>query len=80
MLNNQGNPFYQQRPTQGGTALARTFGMDVHMKASWATYGAAIEEGQRKFEASRALMGKTPGYMVIDVGKARQAGILPLPL
>jgi hypothetical protein len=80
MLNDANNPFNQRGPSKIGTNLARALGTDVHMNQSWQSFVEALNEGQRKFAAAAPSFGKQPGYMLVPVVKARQAGILPLPL
>lgn len=81
MLNDANNPFHQRGPTGLGTSLAKSLGMDTHIGQSQQSFKAALAEGQRKFEmAVRGFEAKQPGYMFIPVVKAREVGILPLPL
>ena len=80
MLNNANNPFYQRGPTKTGTDLARALGTDIHMQQSWNSFIAALGEGQRKYDQAAPNFGKQPGYMIIPILKAREAGIIPLPL
>lgn len=80
MLNDANNPFNQRGPSKLGTGLAKAMGTDVHMDRSWQSFVEALNEGQRKFAAAAPNFGKQPGFMLVPVAKARQAGILPLPL
>lgn len=80
MLNDANNPFHQHGPTKTGTLLANALGTDLHMKKSWRSFTAALDEGQRKYSQAAASFGKQPGYFLIPVLKAREAGIMPLPL
>lgn len=80
MVNGQNNPFYNHGPSKLGTSLARALGSDPNMNRSWQSFVAALEEGQAKYARAAANFGKQPGYMLIPVFKAREAGILPLPL
>lgn len=80
MLNDANNPFNRQGPTKAGTALANALGTDIHMKQSWQSFVAALNEGQRKYSLAAPNFGKQPGYVMVPVLKAREAGIMPLPL
>jgi hypothetical protein len=80
MLNDANNPFNQRGPTKSGKALAKFLGSDIHMDKSWQSFTEALEEGQRKYNIAAPHIGKDPGYMIIQVLKARKTGILPLPL
>lgn len=80
MLNSPSNPFYRNKPTKAGMDLARITGNDIHMKQSWASFTEAIAEGQREYAAAQAHFGKTPGYALVPIRKARSAGIQALPL
>ncbi|MFZ6674564.1 hypothetical protein [Undibacterium sp. Xuan67W] len=80
MINNPNNPFYQKGPTPGGENFARMLGSDVHMKQSWGSFIAAINEGGKKYNEAAPNFGKNPGYILVPVIKARKDGILPLPL
>lgn len=81
MLNAANNPFHQRGPTAFGQSLAKTLNMDTHMGDSQRSFNAALMEGQRKFEAAQqGLEAKQPGYVLIPVAKAREAGIQALPL
>ncbi|MDC8771756.1 hypothetical protein [Roseateles albus] len=80
MLNDAHNPFNQQGPSKTGTALAKMLGTDVHMQKSWQSFIEALTEGQRKYSAAAQSFGKQPGFMIVPVSKARESGILPLPL
>lgn len=81
MLNAATNPFNQQGPTKTGTALGKVLGMDIHMNRSWNTFVDAINEGSREYNAA-ALSFSThqQGYLLVPIAKAREAGVLPLPL
>lgn len=80
MLNGPSNPFYQQSPTKAGVDLARITGSDIHARQSWQSFVDALAEGQRKFAIAQPNFGKQPAYVFLPVRKARQEGILPLPL
>lgn len=81
MINSPGiNPFYDQGPTKFGQDMARALGSDIHMKKSWDGFMKAVAEGSRKYAMARENFGKQKGYMFIQVKKAREAGILPIPL
>lgn len=80
MLNDQRNPFHQQDPTKGGAALAKMFGTDIHMNRSWQSFTEALNVGQQRYAAAAGNFGKQPGFMFIPIVKARESGILPLPL
>jgi hypothetical protein len=80
MLNNENNPFNQKGPTPTGVALAKALGSDIHMEPSMQSFRQALSVGEQRFAAAAPNIGKQPGYAVIPVIKARQAGILPLPL
>lgn len=80
MLNDANNPFNGHAPTRMGTALANTLKTDVHMNQSWNSFVAALNEGQRKYGQAAPNFGKQPGYVIVPILKAREAGILPLPL
>lgn len=80
MLNDANNPFNQRGPSAIGKDLAKLFGKDVHMQRSWDSFTAAVNEGQAKFAKAQPAFGKQPGYLFVPVMKAREAGILPLPL
>lgn len=80
MLNDESNPFNQQRPTRTGIALAKALGSDIHMDPSWQSFLRALNVGGQRYAAAAPNFGKQPGFAVIPILKARQAGILPLPL
>lgn len=80
MLNDASNPFHQQGPSKAGTALAKFFGTDTRMNQSWQSFVGALDAGQQNYAKAAPYFGKQPGYLFIPVLKARQAGILPLPL
>lgn len=80
MLNDANNPFNQRQPSRLGTGLARMTGMDVNMEASWNSFVNAMSEGQRKYERAGPNFGRDPRFKVVPILKAREAGILPLPL
>lgn len=80
MLNSESNPFHKKGPTQLGTSLAKAFGTDSNIGMSQRSFNDALAEGQQKFDKASAQFGKTPGYVFLPVKKARQSGILPLPL
>lgn len=81
MINAPGiNPFYNQGPSKFGQDMARTMGSDIHMKQSWDGFMKAVVEGTRKYAMARDSFGKQKGYLFIQVKKAREAGILPIPL
>lgn len=82
MINAPGiNPFYNKGPTQFGQDVARATGSDVHMKQSWNGFMQAVAKGERTYVAARnGFVGKQKGHLFIDVKKAREAGILPIPL
>lgn len=80
MLNNENNPFNQQGPTRTGIALAKALGSDIHMEPSWQSFLKALNVGGQRYAAAAPNFGKQPGFAVIPILKARQAGILPLPL
>lgn len=79
MLNDANNPFNQRGPSPQGIGLARMLGADVHMKKSWQSFVEALKAGQQSFDRAAPNFGKS-GYTLIPIGKARQDGILPLPL
>lgn len=78
-LNDASNPFNQRGPTKPGAELARMLGTDVHMQKSWQSFVEALKAGQQACDRAAPNFGKS-GYSLIPVGKARQEGILPLPL
>lgn len=80
MLNSEANPFHQRGPGALGEQLAKTFGADVHMNQSWRSFTAAIAFAQDNYAKVASKFGKEPGYLIVPVFKAREAGILPLPL
>ena len=80
MLNDANNPFASRGPTNTGVALAKVLGSDIHMQRSWQGFMQAIAEGGDKYNRAAGSFGKQPGYMLVPVMKARQAGIMPLPL
>ena len=81
MINAQGiNPFYSQGPSKIGEGMTRALGSDIHMKQSWTGFMAAVSEGGRKYSLAKPKFGKERGYLFIPIYKAREAGILPLPL
>jgi hypothetical protein len=80
MLNDANNPFYQRGPTSTGSALASTLGIDMHMEKSWNSFLQATRSGQQTYAKAALQMGKQPGYREVPIEKARQSGILPLPL
>lgn len=63
-------------PRSGGASLGmeRTFGND----ASYRSFVAAWNTGNAEFEQHRAELAQNMSAQLIDVGKARQAGILPI--
>lgn len=79
MLNDANNPFHNQAPTKAGRALANALGMDIHMQQSWQSFLNAINVGGQRYAQAAPNLGK-PGYSLVPVFKAREAGILPLPL
>lgn len=80
MLNDARNPFHQQGPTEAGKALAKMFGTDTRMNESWLSFVAALNVGQQRYTQATAAFGKQRGYLFFPVLKARESGILPLPL
>ena len=50
------------------------------MQQSWKSFVDALSRGQQEYAAAMPDFGRLPGYLFIPVLKARQAGILPLPL
>jgi hypothetical protein len=80
MLNSAENPFHERGPSKGGADLARALGSDIHAQKSWQSFVSAMNRGQQEYDMASPSFGKAPGFMVIPVAKARQAGILPLPL
>lgn len=80
MLNAANNPFNLQGPTKTGTEFAKMLGMDAHMGKSKQSFNEALREGQRRYDEASFNFGKQPGYMAVSVMKARESGILPLPL
>lgn len=80
MLNDASNPFNQRQPSRFGADLARMTGMDVNMEASWNSFVNAMSEGARKYQAAVPHLGKDQRFKVVPIQKAREMGILPLPL
>ncbi len=80
MLNDGNNPFNKHAPTKLGSAIAKFSGNDVHMQKSWQSFVDALNEGQRKYDVALPNFGKQAGFMIVPIMKARQSGILPLPL
>jgi len=80
LLNSPSNPFHQRGPTPFGTKLALALGADTHMNESWRSFLAAMEAGLQNYAKAQQFFGKQPGYMMIPIVKAREAGIMPLPL
>jgi hypothetical protein len=80
MLNDAHNPFHQQGPTKTGVALAKALGKDIRMNQSWQSFVEALNAGQQAYAAAAPNFGSKPGYLFVPVVKARESGILPLPL
>lgn len=80
MLNDANNPFNQRGPTKSGTAIAKFMGSDPHMQKSWQSFSEALNEGRRKYEKAAPNFGTQERYKMISIKKARESGILPLPL
>jgi hypothetical protein len=80
MLNDATNPFNQQGPTRTGVALAKALGTDIHMDPSWQSFLRALNVGGQEYAKAAPNFGKQPGFTLVPIVKARQAGILPLPL
>jgi len=80
MLNDQNNPFKDRGPSKAGSDLAKMLGTDVHRDKSWSSFVEAINVGRQRFTQAAPNFGKLPGYRLVSVRKARQMGILPLPL
>lgn len=67
---------------QGSMPLPLRFGLlyQVTATASWKEFLNAIQVGNREFNQEvRVNVGRNPRYMVIDIQKAREAGINPIP-
>jgi hypothetical protein len=80
MLNDAHNPFNASGPTKFGVAMASLTGDDIHQRQSWASFQEALRVGQAEYEKAAPHFGKEAGYRVVPIAKAREAGILPLPL
>lgn len=80
MLNDAHNPFHQQGPTKTGIALAKMFGTDSRANQSWNSFVEALNVGQQTYAKAAPNFGKQPGFLFVPVLKARESGILPLPL
>lgn len=80
MLNDAHNPFNASGPTKFGVAMANLTGDDIHQRQSWASFQEALRIGQAEYEKAAPHIGKDAGYRVVPIAKAREAGILPLPL
>ena len=80
MLNDATNPFKDMKPTTFGMGLATVLGVDAHMSKSQKSFNEAMEAGRQNFAKAAPFFGHTPGYAYIPILKAREAGILPLPL
>lgn len=80
MLNDATNPFNKQGPTKTGEALAKALGTDIHMDPSWQSFLRALNVGGQEYAKAAPNFGKQPGFTLVPIVKARQAGILPLPL
>jgi hypothetical protein len=80
MLNDAHNPFNASGPTKLGVAMANLTGDDIHQRQSWASFQEALKVGQTEYEKAAPHFGKDAGYRVVPIIKAREAGILPLPL
>jgi hypothetical protein len=80
MLNDATNPFKDMSPTKFGMGLATALGMDAHMSKSRKSFNEAIGAGRQNFATAAPFFGHKNGYAYIPILKAREAGILPLPL
>ena len=80
LLNDANNPFNASGPSQLGVALANLTGDDIHQRQSWASFQNALKVGQAEYDKAAQHFGKETGYRVVPIAKAREAGILPLPL
>lgn len=80
MLNDAHNPFNANGPSKLGETLANLTGDDIHQRQSWASFKEALQVGQTEYNKAAPNFGKAPGYKVVSILKAREAGILPLPL
>ncbi len=80
LLNDATNPFNKQGPTKTGEALAKALGTDIHMDPSWQSFLRALNIGGQEYAKAAPNFGKQPGFTLVPITKARQAGILPLPL
>lgn len=79
MLNLESNPFNRREPTKFGMTLSRLSAFDLHVAQSQRSFNDALAESQRKYAEVAPNMGKG-SYRIISIKKAREAGILPLPL
>lgn len=67
---------------QGKMPLNLTFGAlyQITATASWKEFLYAVQFGNQEFtQKVRPNVGKNPQYMLIDIQKAREAGINPIP-
>lgn len=79
LLNDESNPFYRHEPSKLGSALSRFSAIDPHIAQSQRSFNEALVEGSRKYAEVAQNVGKG-SYKVISIKKARESGILPLPL
>ncbi len=80
MLNDANNPFKDIGPSKLGEGLATALGYDAHMQKSQRSFNEALEVGRRNHAIAAPFFGNKPGYSLIAIRKAREAGVLPLPL
>jgi hypothetical protein len=80
MLNDAHNPFYATGPSKWGETLANMTGDDIHQRQSWTSFKEALQVGQAEYNKAAPNFGKAPGFKVVSIVKAREAGILPLPM
>ncbi|MBL8377394.1 MAG: hypothetical protein JNM79_05975 [Burkholderiales bacterium] len=70
------NPFVSRNPNAIGTALARLFQNDPRMRQSAAAFDNALDVATQKFAAAEpGIKSRSQYYALIDVDRARRAGV-----
>lgn len=73
------NPFVNRAPSVVGTQLARLFRTDPRMAESAAAFDGAMDAARQTYaKAEAGINSKAPHYALIDIDKARRAGVQPI--